>query len=448
MNKLPVVDNKSELEEFESLIFMSEIEQIAQATDDLAVQIRDQELLYQRLSEVTSKHVGYPVNKDTVYTVLASLPHHVQGEILDEVANKQNCLIRPSHSFMPYSLVGQKQKLNEYVPDEEHQSPLQLLSNRATSRAFEILKEYTSDNTYRAHMGDLVYIQAWLSAIGFSFYEPISEKELLTFIVQHAEGLESTIDKKLVQQGYKSKLGPHKLATIKRRVASLSIFAESVKWPNPCNSTEVKSLLAKLTKKYGTSRPAGKAITKDILDDMLDTCKDTLIDIRDRALLLFAWGSGGRRQSEVIVAQMKDLTKTPLDEFVYTIARSKTDQEAKGAVVPIKGRVAKALTDWLTASGITEGEIFRAVAKGGKLRGALSDMDLYRIVKVRLKKAGYDETQFGAHSLRSGFVTEAGRRGKPLGDVMQLTTHRNVSTVMKYYQAGNISNNSAANLAD
>ena len=272
--------------------------------------------------------------------------------------------------------------------------------------------------------------------------------QIMTFIVQHAEGIDHAIDEKLVAQGFKLKLGPHKLSTIKRRLASLSIHLEIYKLVNHCQSRAISQLLQKLTKKYGGSKPAGKAITKDILDDMLETCGDKLIDIRDKAMLLFAWGSGGRRRAEVITADMKDLVKTPDGDFTYTIPQSKTDQEGVGHTVPVKGRAAQALQAWLSAAGITEGPIFRSIAKGGTMRGALSDVDVYRIVKLRLKRAGYDETQFGAHSLRSGFVTEAGRRGKPLGDVMQLTTHRNVETVMKYYQAGNIINNSASNLAD
>ena len=67
---------------------------------------------------------------------------------------------------------------------------------------------------------------------------------------------------------------------------------------------------------------------------------------------------------------------------------------------------------------------------------------------VMLHNAGYDESKFGAHSLRSGFVTECGRQGKNLGDVMAMTTHRNVATCLRYYQSGNIINNSALNLAD
>ena len=341
-----------------------------------------------------------------------------------------------------------KNVFKESIPTICPESIVDILNNRSTSRACEILQEDTSKNTLRAHTGDLIYFQAWLNAIGFNLKGPISEKEILSYVIQHAEGLDFDVDKKLVDQGYKSKLGPHSLATIKRRIGSLSVFLELAKLPNPCHTREIKMVLNKLAKKYGGSKPAGKAITKDILDDMLDTCKDKILDVRDRAVLLFAWGSGGRRRSEVADAELKDLTKTPNDQFTYTIPQSKTDQEGKGFTVPILGRVAKALNDWLIISNITEGKIFRAVRKDGYIGNGLSAYDINRIVKKRLKKAGYDETQFGAHSLRSGFVTEAGRRGKPIGDVMQLTTHKSVTTAMRYYQAGNILNNSAANLAD
>lgn len=343
----------------------------------------------------------------------------------------------------------------EYAQEIQHElqthepfSMLETLCNKSTQRACEIVQEQTSQNTNRAHTSDLVYWKAWLNAVGFSFQQNIQEKDVILFIVQHAEGLDDAIEQELIQGGFKNKRGANKLSTIKRRLASLSVFLDQAKAPNPCHTKEVKQLLSKLTKKYGGSTPAGKAITKDILDDMLDTCKDKLIDIRDKALLLFAWGSGGRRRAEVVSADMKDLTKTIDKEFIYTIPRSKTDQVGTGYQVPVKGRVAKALNDWLQVSGITQGYLFRSVTKGGNVGGALSGIDVFRLVRRRLKKAGYDETQFGAHSLRSGFVTEAGRRGKPLGDVMALTTHKSVATIMKYYQAGSVINNSAANLAD
>ncbi len=401
---------------------------------------------YQLLYAKVSNYCGFLVDMHNFETV--HVPEEIQREFIDEIFGNQNNLIRSVHEILPYSLLKRKPELIEYIPVQNSQSPLDLLCDKSLSRACEITREATSEATVRAHIGDLVYMQAWLSAIGFSFKEAISEKEVLSYIIQHAESLDHEVDEKLVNQNYKTKLGPHSLATVKRRLGSLSVFLELEKLPNPCRTKEIRLLLNKLTKKYGGSRPAGKAITKDILDDMLEVCGDKLLDLRDKAMLLFAWGSGGRRRSEVAMAEMKDLVRTPEGNFIYNMPKSKTDQDSKGFHVPVKGRVAKSLDDWLIASGVTDGHIFRAIGKGGDIRGGLSPVDINRVVKRRLKQAGYNEKQFGAHSLRSGFVTEAGRKGKHIGDVMQLTTHKSITTVMKYYQAGNIINNSAANLAD
>lgn len=367
----------------------------------------------------------------------------IYKETPEQVCAKADTLIHHTNNIDPYSILDQKP---EQIPFAKKDNLLTSLRQSA-SRATEILQEHLSENTRLAHRGDLIYWQAWLSSMGFSFSTSITEKEIITFIIQHAEGLEPSVEEALITQGYKQKRGIHKLSTIKRRVASLSVFFDSIPWPNPCQNPEIRLLLRKLTKKYGTSKPSGKAITRDVLDDMLDTCGKRLIDIRDRALLLFAWGSGGRRREEVSSADLKNLLYTSEGDFIYTIPESKTDQEGKGQLVPIKGRAAQAVKAWLDASLLKEGCIFRSISKGEQIRQGLSPIDVHRIVRRRIKAAGYDERQFGAHSLRSGFVTEGGRRGKPLGDIMAMTGHRSVSTAMRYYQAGSIVHNSAATLA-
>lgn len=446
MDDQVILKDTSDVEDFEFAILSNEVAEKEKQVHELEMlsKLREEDDL--KFRTAISKRVGYDVpvdyNIDTI-----KLKWSVWYEIFDEAYGKPGNLIQPSHRFLSHSLLRKRPELQELIPSDPN-SLFERLSKRSTSRAYEIVTEFTAENTRLAHMGDLVYWQAWLSAIGFTFKEPITEKELITFIVQHVEGLDPEIDHKLVDQGFKAKLGPHALATVKRRVGSLSVYLESTKEQNHCRNKEIGLLFQKLTKKYGSSKPSGKAITKDILNEILDTCGDKIIDTRDRALLLFTWGSGGRRRAEVADAQMKDLTKSANGDFVYKIPKSKTDQEGKGSPVPVQGRVANALNAWLTASGITEGAIFRSVGKGGKIGEAISPIDVHRIVRRRLKMAGYAEKQFSAHSLRSGFVTEAGRRGKPLGDVMAMTTHKSVTTAMRYYQAGSIINNSAANLAD
>jgi site-specific recombinase XerD len=57
------------------------------------------------------------------------------------------------------------------------------------------------------------------------------------------------------------------------------------------------------------------------------------------------------------------------------------------------------------------------------------------VVKKYVDLAGYDASEFGAHSLRSGFITSARRAGATVESVMRLSGHRDYSTVLGYSQA-------------
>ncbi len=90
----------------------------------------------------------------------------------------------------------------------------------------------------------------------------------------------------------------------------------------------------------------------------------------------------------------------------------------EGAELPVLGRAARALAAWLAAAGLTEGPLFRPLSWHGRHGAGLSDRSVAEIVKTRAALAGYDPREFGGHSLRSGFVTAAGRQGVSLGDAM------------------------------
>jgi integrase len=90
----------------------------------------------------------------------------------------------------------------------------------------------------------------------------------------------------------------------------------------------------------------------------------------------------------------------------------------------------------LKASGITSGPLFRRIHKGGKLgEDGLTGTAIRDIVKARFALAGVGD-DFSAHSLRSGFVTEAGRQNMPLQETMAMTGHHSADTVTGYFRAG------------
>lgn len=115
---------------------------------------------------------------------------------------------------------------------------------------------------------------------------------------------------------------------------------------------------------------------------------------------------------------------------------------------PVVGRAAEALKDWLAIGGITEGPIFRRILKGGKVTGEPLDAESVRkMVQKRCLQAGLSG-KFSAHSLRSGFVTEAGRQQVSTAEAMKMTGHKNVETFMGYYRAGDVLESQAGRMMD
>jgi integrase len=85
--------------------------------------------------------------------------------------------------------------------------------------------------------------------------------------------------------------------------------------------------------------------------------------------------------------------------------------------------------------------------RGSHIGTSLTGQAIAQIVKARAKAAGL-ELDVSAHSLRSGFITEAGLQGIPIVEVMRLSGHRSVPQAMAYYQGGNVLNSVVATLFD
>jgi integrase len=315
-----------------------------------------------------------------------------------------------------------------------------------------------SANTARAYASALRYWAAWFRLrYRADLQLPVPVPVVLQFVVDHVERVDGSlrvhdlppaIDAALVEARFKDHIGPPKLSTVTHRLSVLSKAHTLKGQPNPVRMPQVQELLRRVRRAHAQrgELPMPKpALTKDPLEAMLATCTDGLIGVRDRALLLFAWASGGRRRSEVTGAVMAELVAID-DGYLYRLRHSKTDQAGTpgGSEKPIVGVAAAALRAWLEASHITAGPIFRRI-RGTVVAEALEPQAVRAIVKRRAALAGL-QGDYSAQSLRSGFMTEAGRQNVPLGEAMALTGHRSVQTAVRYFQAGAVEKSQAGNL--
>ncbi|WP_460156801.1 site-specific integrase [Pseudomonas sp. S2_H10] len=342
-------------------------------------------------------------------------------------------------------------------------TPLEMhcLASNAQAAAAAFVAAGTAANTVRSYRSALAYWSAWLQlrygqVLGDA---PLPSTVAVQFVLDHlarplADGgwvhlLPPSIDAALVKSRVKAKPGPLAFSTVSHRLAVLGKWHRINGWDSPCEEPALKTLLREARKaqsRQGVSVRKKTAMVLEPLQALLATCDDGVRGIRDRALLLLAWSGGGRRRSEVVGLQIGDVRRLDADTWLYALGVTKTDTAGTRREKPLRGPAAQALAAWLAAAPTSSGPLFRRLYKGGKVgTTGLSGDQVARIVQRRAQLAGL-EGDWAAHSLRSGFVTEAGRQGVPLGEVMAMTEHRSVSTVMGYFQAGSLLGSRASQL--
>jgi len=198
----------------------------------------------------------------------------------------------------------------------------------------------------------------------------------------------------------------------------------------------------------GIARTCGKppvqkgALSEDQLAEILAALPASLTGLRDRAILLTAYASGGRRRSEVVSMEVEHLSARP-DGYLWTIPKSKLDQYSKGFVAGItRGTMgplpsaAITLDSWLTSAKITKGPVFRPITRYGTLRDeALSDRAVAELVKVCVERVGLNPASFSGHSLRASFVTNSIKAGRDLAWIKERTGHQSTDTLIKYVRS-------------
>jgi integrase len=135
---------------------------------------------------------------------------------------------------------------------------------------------------------------------------------------------------------------------------------------------------------------------------------------RDRAILLLAFSLAARR-SELVALDVEDVEECA-EGLRVRIRKSKTDQEGIGATVAVcRGSIADpvaAVLDYIKAAGISSGPLFRRIRRGNHITDhQLGAQTICKLVKDQAAKLGLDPKQYGAHSMRAGFLTSAAVKG-------------------------------------
>jgi site-specific recombinase XerD len=311
------------------------------------------------------------------------------------------------------------------------------LSPNDRARVDRYVGRASAEATLRAYRSDWRLFGAWCAENGYSPLPaaPATVAAFLTLLAEAGFAPRET-------DGMKHARAPVPLgrATIGRRLAAI-VFAHRAAGLEPPTSQPDAARLDRAMRairrdKRGDLPGRKRAADGDVLRDMLRAVAgETMRAHRDRALLAIGM-AGALRRSELVAITVGRVTEDARG-LLIRIPSSKTDQEGQGHVVAIPdGRRLEPVRHyraWLTAAGIADGPVFRKLTPQGRLTDkAMSAQGVALVVKAAAAAAGYPAEAFSGHSLRAGFLTEAGRQNANLFKMKEHSRHASLEMVAEY----------------
>ncbi len=328
--------------------------------------------------------------------------------------------------------------MNEVVP---HQSaPLSVPLSALMEQAVDAATNSMSQNTLRAYRSDWLDFETWCHVHDLTTLP--ADPSTLALYAAHL-----VVDKK------------RKMSTVDRRMATIRHFHIVAGYPDPTDNVQLGATLKGLRRKH-TAKPYQKAPTLvPMLKKLVAACPDTLLGLRDRAILLIGF-AGAFRRSELVALDVEDLTFEDQGVTIY-LRHSKTDQEGEGYVKGIPyGKddttcPVRSLQAWLDAAQITRGPVFVSFALNdgginthpdGTLQ-RVSDQVVARTVKKYCTAIGIDPADYAGHSLRAGLATQAAKNGVPELVIAKQTGHKSLDVLRRYIRDAELyTENAAANI--
>ena len=292
------------------------------------------------------------------------------------------------------------------------------LSAGDVKRIGAALEASIAPNTAKAYRAALGRFAAWLDG------RPVTDATVAAYVAA------------LMDQGKAP-------ATIKQAAAAIGAGARAQGQPDPRGSLARQALAGAVRRNAGEGRGQVAGLRREdaLAAAAAAAAEGTTAGLRDAALLR-TMSDALLRASELAVIATGDVEREGDGSGRLAIRRSKTDQEAEGAVAYLTPATMTALDNWLRAaaaawssSGRYEGPVFRRVTRSGAVSGRapLTTSAVRAIVRKRAAAVGVDGAS--GHSCRVGSAQSLIERGASTAAVAIAGRWKDPGMVVRYAKA-------------
>lgn len=288
-------------------------------------------------------------------------------------------------------------------------------ASQALNKTIKLIEGAYAPSTIRAYKGNFEKF--------IKFCESENERALPAHPATAAKFIQT-----LTKSGLKS-------SSIRLALASISTMHKLNELPDPTQSPIAKLELRRMHRTLGRFSKQALGITALLLNRMLTSCKEDMRGIRDKAILLLAYETLCRR-SELISLRIEDMEyQAHSGEALIRLRKSKSDQESMGKWIKISHETNIAISQWLLASKLKSGFIFRGISPSGKIAESIQPAQINRIYKKIASNANVPKEQIeriSGHSLRVGAAQDLMISGSTLPQILVQGRWSKTETAIRY----------------
>jgi len=225
------------------------------------------------------------------------------------------------------------------------------------------------------------------------------------------------------------------VATIQRRVASLSSIFNLTKSTNPTKEPVVILTIKKLRRRFGKPQKQATPLTYDILIKLKKVCSDDIVGLRNKLLLQLGYETM-RRRVEICQFKFEDLQHHGNHKHALSLRHSKTDQYNQGKIIPISNELSEIILSWSLTIDQDSGYILRSFKRNLSTKSSLTPASINHILKSLQKQAGLNQIgELSGHSFRVGAALDLLDKNIPLEKIMLRGGWKSETSAMRYLQS-------------
>ncbi|MFC3680036.1 site-specific integrase [Bacterioplanoides pacificum] len=314
-----------------------------------------------------------------------------------------------------------RQKHASVHPAEALPQERQTQENRLAPGVEEYLRAATRDNTRRSYRAAVEHFEGhWGGLL------PATADSVARYLAHYG--------------------GQLSLATLKQRLAGLSVWHQQQGFADPTKAPHVRKVIKGIAELHPAKSKQAQPIQLEQLQQLAaylqqsiehDDPPQALTALRDRVILLLGFWRAFR-SDELVRLEVQHIQAKSGAGMSLWLARSKGDRSLQGRdyQVPALRQLCpvEAYIDWIDAAGLGEGNVFRAIDRWGNISSSgMHPVSITNILRQRLSQVGLMNSKgFSSHSLRRGFASWANGQGWDTRRLMEYVGWRDVQSALRY----------------